>query len=50
VVRTRLPSTAGSSSSKASSTASSIRSGIGRQLRVPPPRNRKRYSPKILTN
>lgn len=49
VVHTRLPSATGSSS-KASSTASSLRSGIGRHLRVPPPRNRKKYSPKILIN
>jgi hypothetical protein len=49
VVHTRLPS-ATESSSKASSTASSIRSSIGRHLRLPSPRNRKKYSPKIFTN
>jgi hypothetical protein len=49
VVRTRLPSTAGSSG-KASSTTSSTISGTGRHLRAPPSRNRKRYSPKLLIN
>ncbi|XP_021914629.1 WD repeat-containing protein on Y chromosome-like isoform X2 [Zootermopsis nevadensis] len=38
VVHARLPAAAGSSSSKASSTVSSIRSSVGRQLRVTPPR------------
>lgn len=49
VVHTRLPS-ATDSSSKASSTASSIRSSTGRHLRIPSLRNRKKYNPKILMN
>jgi hypothetical protein len=49
VVSTRLPSTTGSSS-KGSSTTSSITSSVGRHLRVPPPRNRKKHSSKISAN